>query len=358
VEWVGACLIAGAVFVACSAAAQQSGSAPGTRAVLLGDSITAGIMSGSDPGLPYAELLGLGLADRVDVIGIGCSGSSTTDWTLSAGSDICDDFLPATLFESLAIPNLPADFLTILLGTNDSVGFLEPAPVSPALYRRNLEETIGLSLFYGARTIVLMTPPPRCNPDTDAYRRLEAYRLHVFDICTNNPDVLCGPDLFTLLGDDDFEGCDVHPNAQGHLKIALALGGTLVQHAPVAPAIEVFHWYVPSSWPAAGAVFPVVVYSDPTFDAATEVDAATLTFGATGWEDTLLRLPDGSPACSAVDVDGDGSTDLACGFRAADSGLDLDSTTAFARGRLHDGTALDADFAGTADSLAELPGLP
>ena len=59
--------------------------------------------------------------------------------------------------------------------------------------------------------------------DPAAVARLDAYRTIVQGLCDDRPDVVCGPDVATLLEPIDFEGCDVHPNALGHQRIALAV---------------------------------------------------------------------------------------------------------------------------------------
>jgi hypothetical protein len=46
-------------------------------------------------------------------------------------------------------------------------------------------------------------------------------------LCSQRPNVVCGPDVYDLLGPADFDGCDVHPNAAGHRKIGEALAATL-----------------------------------------------------------------------------------------------------------------------------------
>ena len=100
------------------------------RVVLLGDSITAGVIGAPDPGIPLGELLAIGLSGSHEFENVACSGTSSPMWTIRHGTTLCDDFNPATIFETFAIPALPADFLTIMLGTNDSSGFLLPGIVT------------------------------------------------------------------------------------------------------------------------------------------------------------------------------------------------------------------------------------
>ena len=49
--------------------------------------------------------------------------------------------------------------------------------------------------------------------------RITDYRDEILDVCSTTPGVVCGPDVYSLLGPGDFDGCDVHPNAAGHLAM-------------------------------------------------------------------------------------------------------------------------------------------
>ena len=337
-----------------AAAAQTSGDPQ--RVVLLGDSITEGIMSGPPGGVPYADLLATGLSATHEFVNIGCGGTSSPMWTISQGTTLCMGANPATIFETFAIPNLPADFVAIMLGTNDSVGFFLPDRVTGAEYATHMLEIIGNSLFFGARTIVLMSPPPKCGSGAAASTPfLEDYRVVAHNICTQHPDVICGPDIYTLLDSGDFDNCGVHPNQRGHNKIAMGLGTSLVQHAPLSPEIEVFGWFEPDV-PGAASVLPVVVYSDDGFDAIAQTDTSQFTFGATGWEESRVTLPgSGADACFPVDVDDDGRDDLVCAFDLDATDLTLQSGGAWLRGRSNLGAAIDSAFVGTADDLVEFP---
>ena len=60
--------------------------------------------------------------------------------------------------------------------------------------------------------------------------RLRAYRETIRNRCTVRENVICGPDLFTLLDAElDLVAGDLHPNAAGHSKIATALEQTIRQ---------------------------------------------------------------------------------------------------------------------------------
>jgi lysophospholipase L1-like esterase len=329
--------------------------------VLLGDSITYGIMGGT-PGIPYADLLSIGLASTHEFTNIGCGGTSTPMWTISEGTNLCLGTQPATIFETFAIPALPADFVTIMLGTNDSVGFFLPDVVTGPEYKKHMMEIVGNSLYFGARTVVMMSPPPKCGLGLGSDPYLRAYRVAAYEICSAHPDVVCGPDIYSVLDSTDFENCGVHPNQQGHSKIAMALGQSLVRHAPIEPDMQVFEWFVPEAPVGAQTLLPVVIYSEPPdpgkagFDAVAQVNQSTLTFGATGWEDSLLVVPEyGIDGCGPIDVDEDGLPDLVCLFVQPVTGLDLESTEAWLRGRSSIGAAVDVHYKSNAVDLDKFP---
>jgi lysophospholipase L1-like esterase len=198
--------------------------------VLIGDSITAGQMS-MPVGPSYASLLAASLGSGFQVSNIGCGGTSSLDWTLSQPGAICGPMLVGpNLYEGLARPLMPASFVSVLLGTNDALGFFEPAPVPPERYRDAIAELTSNLLADGAGHVLLMTPPPNfVHPLMDT---LGAYRGHILELCGTPDDaVLCGPDVFSLLGPLDF-GLDIHPNAFGHQKIADALEDAILAAIP------------------------------------------------------------------------------------------------------------------------------
>lgn len=202
------------------------------RILLVGDSITAGTVGGTEPGTPYADLVAQAFPAH-DTVNAGCGGASTSDWLIPGPSLSCAF---AGAFEELAEPNLPARISTILLGTNDATGFFEPSPnccpVSAETYRANLEGLIA-RLEPETLWIVLMTPPPSSagNPDVDA--RLAAYRGEVLDLCSFPADsVVCGPDLQALLDPVLHFPSGPHPNPEGHALIAEALVVDLVLLVP------------------------------------------------------------------------------------------------------------------------------
>lgn len=217
--------------VAAAAVAADPAAVPAPRkVVLLGDSITAGPMSGP-AGASFAEVLADLLADGYDVVNIGCGGSTSLDWTISQGSILCGNFVYPNLFEGRAVPNLPAPFVVVMLGTNDATGFLEPRPVPPRSYGRAMAEIVNNLTAHGAGQVVVMTPPPRCPTASREERiRMLAYRAIVLGACGLYPGTACGPDVFTLLNPEtSFESCDVHPNADGHAAIGAALAEVILE---------------------------------------------------------------------------------------------------------------------------------
>ncbi|MFC3889970.1 SdrD B-like domain-containing protein [Lentzea rhizosphaerae] len=79
-------------------------------------------------------------------------------------------------------------------------------------------------------------------------------------------------------------------------------------------------------------LIPVAILSTAEFDAVAQVDRTSLTFGATGLEQSLVRC--GSPG---EDVNDDGRADLVCQFDTAKTGLTCGMTTATLVGRTLDG---------------------
>lgn len=97
----------------------------------------------------------------------------------------------------------------------------DPEPVSDEAYRASVEEVVANLIAAGAGTVILMTPPDSLGEEGEERDRLLAYRDEIQSICVTNQLVVCGPDVFTLLDPElDFDDGDIHPNAQGHAKLA------------------------------------------------------------------------------------------------------------------------------------------
>ena len=75
---------------------------------------------------------------------------------------------------------------------------------------------------------------------------------------------------------------------------------------------------------------PIALFSNRDFDAAGCIDTGSLTFGATGDEDTLM-------ACGSWDIDMDGLDDLQCDFVTNDTEFQEGDKKGFMRGFTHSG---------------------
>ena len=196
-----------------------------TSLILIGDSITFGIVS-TPVGPSYADVVSV----EMPVVNLGIGGSSTADWINEVVNCTDED-----------------QSVSILLGTNDAVGFLEPFPITPAEYSANLATMVGNLTTNGCQRIILMTPPQNfafpTNPDVQL--RLAEYRLEVLELCDSGVAGLeCGPDVWSLLGEEDFDTNNVHPNGPGHQKIGNAL---VAQSTVRAPRVSLSWGVVPAT---------------------------------------------------------------------------------------------------------------
>lgn len=92
------------------------------------------------------------------------------------------------------------------------------------------------------------------------------------------------------------------------------------------------------------AALPVAILSYPGFSAPSQVQAATLTFGRTGFEDSLLwKEPQHLPVCAPFEVNGDGLPDLVCSFAIPKTGFVCGDT----QGHLHGLTTSGASLTGS-----------
>ncbi len=206
---------------ALSLGAAPSALAAPIRTLLLGDSITAGMVS-EPVGPPFATLVAEALAGTHDVVNVAQGGLSAYYWAPGTPCpDICD--ASGTVFDELATPALPAQVATVLLGTNDSVGFFLPESTPVDDWEGYMREILDGLFAGGVHTVILMAAPD-ANVSETAVSLLHGYRDRVNTICADTAGVVCGPDLIDLLDDvSDFAPGDVHPNASGHAKIADAL---------------------------------------------------------------------------------------------------------------------------------------
>lgn len=204
------------------------------RLVLIGDSITAGQVTG--PGDPFAVQLADRLGPAWEVANVACGGASSLDWAPSASGAFCGslpDIQVPNLYGARARPALPADVVAILLGTNDALGFFEAEPVDPADYGAALASLASRLRLDGARHVLLLTPPPLFD-DATADLLVQGYRDEVLALCDGpDPGIACGPDVYALLGPADFAVGNIHPRLSGHTRIADALYESVSALAPV-----------------------------------------------------------------------------------------------------------------------------
>jgi lysophospholipase L1-like esterase len=198
-----------------------------TRVLLIGDSITAGMVS-EPKGAPWAELLAGALGPDFEVIVAGCGGSTSVQWLPGAAENGCSRRVGregSNLYDAFVAPALPADVAVIALGTNDFLGYGHTR-VELREYDAALRELVAVLRAGGVRRVVLMKPPPVYHRRR-AFERLLAAGARIDGICGSVEGAVCGPDLMRLLPRSDFERGNVHPNGAGHARIAEALAAQL-----------------------------------------------------------------------------------------------------------------------------------
>lgn len=199
-----------------------------TSLLLIGDSITNSQVGGT-PGPGYADQLALLLPDH-DITVAGISGSSAVLWdpSFAACEFFCTDTPDLSFYELAAEAHVEDSIVSVLLGTNDAIGFLLNESTAPQTYRVLLESLVDTLEGDGASHVLLMTPP--LTPTLTGPNALLAdYRGEIFDICATRDIAICGPDLFTLLDPQrDFAGSDIHPTVEGHRRIAEALADSVL----------------------------------------------------------------------------------------------------------------------------------
>lgn len=210
----------------CGEPATPAPSAPSVRVLLIGDSITAGLVS-APKGPPYATLLAELLGPDFELVKLGCGGTSSLDWTRSRGAVMCGgDYALPNLYDKLVKPALPADLATVLLGTNDAKGIQEDHHISAEEYEAALREIAGNLLADGVGQVMLLGPPFIIH-NVQAMLRIMKYGDALRRVCGGMERVVCGPDVRFLLDAEDFANGNIHPNASGHRKIAEALAEAL-----------------------------------------------------------------------------------------------------------------------------------
>lgn len=209
-----------------SLGAASAGRASPIRTLLVGDSLTAGVVS-EPTGPSFAELLSLGLSETHEVVNVGLGGTSAFYWAPSTPCTVFCEEDP--LFEERAAPELPAQIATLLLGTNDAVAFFLEQRTPVEDWEQYMREIVDGLFAGGVHSVVLMSPPDANLGSAEAELLIHGYRERVLEICGDTPGVVCGPDLSLLLDPEtDFQAGDLHPNAFGHAKIAAALTDSIL----------------------------------------------------------------------------------------------------------------------------------
>lgn len=218
------------------------------RVVMVGDSITHGTMSGTVDAPSYPEWVTDWLGEDYEVFVEGCGLSDSMDWRPDSAYfyqpfGACAGGKVFWLYRTHLIdPGLiPADIVTILLGTNDATAAVQGGePILPDDYEDNLRFIVEDLLLEGARRIILMAPPPlplhfdqplAGLPGATERDLIPIYESRVALICDDFERVTCGPKLNRILTlDDHFDPVrpdsvwlDQHPNPEGHLRIAVQL---------------------------------------------------------------------------------------------------------------------------------------
>jgi VCBS repeat-containing protein len=85
----------------------------------------------------------------------------------------------------------------------------------------------------------------------------------------------------------------------------------------------------------------VAILSSSVFNAL-DVDVNSLTFGASGFEDSLSRTPHGLPRYRLADVNGDGRLDLVVAFETEKTGFEAGDVLGVLQGRTRDGGTFEA----------------
>src|SRR5262249_26115577 len=85
---------------------------------------------------------------------------------------------------------------------------------------------------------------------------------------------------------------------------------------------------------SSNGVIPVAILSNPGFDATTQINATSLTFGPTGNETGPARSPD------KIDINQDGLLDLVCYFQTKSAGFKIGDVVGILKGKTTQGDAV------------------
>jgi len=115
--------------------------------LLIGDSITKPDATAVAEVDWWASQVAERLGNDYEVENLGAGGTTLLMWH-------------GALYEGQVLPRQPADYVNILLGTNDASGWPDD-PTRVDLFGLRLRELIGRIQDDGAGTVILMTPPRR-----------------------------------------------------------------------------------------------------------------------------------------------------------------------------------------------------
>ncbi len=130
---------------------------------------------------------------------------------------------------------------------------------------------------------------------------------------------------------------------------ANSTSGALTTNEAFSPTVPVTPVMIEVKPPASAPVtvnpnsqgkIPVAILSSPTFNAVTQVDQTSLTFGATGDEASLAFCD-----ASGQDVNGDGFPDLVCHFNTQAAAFQTGSSNAVLKGRTVSGAPIEGSEA-------------
>jgi lysophospholipase L1-like esterase len=202
------------------------------KVLMIGDSITDG---SSGTGATYAAQLSKRLQGKHEILNVAVGGSTTRDWANRAPTMPYVDQARG-LFDAQVPALAPFDVVTVMLGTNDALGFFETAPLSADEYEASLSTLIQRLLELGASRVVLVSPPPYCEHPglPEARARLHAYARRMRGLCARDTHLVCGPDPLRLVDPvRDYDGTKdcIHPLEAGHRKVADALAAVLADLA-------------------------------------------------------------------------------------------------------------------------------
>lgn len=154
-----------------------------------------------------------------------------------------------------------------------------------------------------------------------------------------DPDTTVIFDSFKVPGVSGFTQAELQLFAKNGISIRDETGTTVPVIVDIKPGED------PSSInPQSSGTTPVAIISTPGFQAATQINIASLTFGHTGNEASLA-------SCVAEDVNGDGLLDLVCHFVTKASAFQAGDTVGILKGKTLAGAPIYGE-----DSIAIVPG--